>query len=166
MMRILVAGVGNRLMGDDGFGPRVVELLSSRPLPEGVEVRDIGTAGLTIATDLEEYDGVIFLDSMEGEGEPGTLRRMRLEVEGGDVEGLARVTLHEVGLEGLLRFAEALGVLPRETYVIGCKPGSVEPRLSLSAEVEEAAHRAVELVLETIEEIKKKRRTLRRSGSP
>ena len=156
MMRILVAGVGNRLMGDDGFGPRVVELLSQRPLPPDVEVRDIGTAGLTIATDLAEYDAAIFLDSIDLEGAPGTLKRMRVEIEdGGEVETLARLTLHEVGLEGLLRFAKALGVLPRMVYIIGCKPRSVEPGIGLSPEVEEAAHRAVEMVLETIGELRK-----------
>jgi hydrogenase maturation protease len=143
-------------MGDDGFGPKVVELLSSMRLPEGVEVRDIGTAGLTIATDLEEYDAAIFLDSMEMEGEPGSLSRLRMKVEGGDVEGLARLTLHEVGLEGLLRFADALGVLPREVYLIGCKPKSVEPGIGLSPEVEEAAHKAVKLVLKTLRELRKR----------
>jgi len=152
-----VAGVGNRLMGDDGFGPRVVELLSQRPLPPDVEVRDIGTAGLTIATDLEEFDAAIFLDSMELEGSPGTLRRMRVEIEDeGEVETLARLTLHEVGLEGLLRFAKALDILPRVVYVIGCKPGSVEPRIGLSPEVEEAAHKAVKMVLETVKELRKR----------
>ncbi len=157
MMRILVAGVGNRLMGDDGFGPRVVELLSQRPLPPDVEVRDIGTAGLTIATDLGEFDAAIFLDSMELEGSPGTLRRMEVEIEDeGEVETLARLTLHEVGLEGLLRFAKALGVLPRVVFIIGCKPCSVEPRIGLSPKVEEAAHRAVELVLETVKELRKR----------
>lgn len=156
-MRILVVGVGNKLMGDDGFGPRVVELLSQRSLPPDIEVRDIGTAGLTIATDLGDFDAAIFLDSMELEGSPGDLRRMRVEIEEeGEAETLARLTLHEVGLEGLLRFAKALGVLPRIVYIIGCKPRSVEPRIGLSPEVEEAAHKAVEMVLETIQELRKR----------
>lgn len=165
MMRILVAGVGNMLMGDDGFGPRVVELLSSKPLPEGVEVRDIGTAGLTIATDLEEYDAAIFLDSMELEGGPGTLRLLKVEVEEGEVELLSRLSLHEVRLEGLLRFAKALGVMPKEVYIIGCKPKDVCPSIGLSPEVEEAAHRAVRLVLEALRELRNSGE-VRRSVSP
>ena len=71
--KILIAGVGNRLMSDDGFGPKVIDLLSSTALPENVDARDIGTAGVTIATDLSEYDLVIFVDSMNTEGEPGQL---------------------------------------------------------------------------------------------
>ena len=150
--RVLVAGVGNRLMGDDGFGPRVIDLLSSTPLPENVELRDIGTAGLTIATDLSDYDLVVFLDSMEMEGEPGRLSRSEVDVE--DIEedagDLARVSLHEVGLEGLLKFSKAIGTLPPRVVLVGCKPKDVGPSLKLSDEVESAAHEAVDMVLETL----------------
>jgi hydrogenase maturation protease len=150
--KILVAGVGNRLMGDDGFGPRVVDLLETAPLPRNVELRDLGTAGLTIATDLGEYALIIFLDSMDIEGEPGRLLQTDVRVEG-DLEGLnelARVTLHEVGLEGLLRFAKAIGTLPHKVKLIGCKPKVVRPSLDLSPEVEEAAKMAVGMVLELL----------------
>ena len=150
--RVLVAGVGNRLMGDDGFGPRVIDLLSSTPLPENVELRDIGTAGLTIATDLSDYDLVVFLDSMEMEGEPGRLSRSEVDVE--DIEedagDLARVSLHEVGLEGLLKFSKAIGTLPPRVVLVGCKPKDVGPSLKLSDEVESAAYEAVDMVLETL----------------
>ena len=151
--RTLVAGVGNRLMGDDGFGPRVIDLLSAIPLPENVEVRDIGTAGLTIATDLIEYDMVIFLDSMKMEGEPGRLSRVEIDVEDvhEDVGELARVSLHEVGLEGLLKFSKAIGVLPARVVLVGCRPKDLGPGLKLSDEVERAAHEAVETVLEILD---------------
>ena len=62
MKKVLVAGVGNRLMGDDGFGPRVIDVLSNYSIPDHVELRDVGTAGITIATDLSDYDEIIFLD--------------------------------------------------------------------------------------------------------
>ena len=147
--RILIAGVGSRLRGDDGFGPRVIDLLSARPLLENVELRDIGTADITIATDLSEYDVVIFLDSMEMEGEPGLLRR----VEVGDIDDageLARATLHEVGLEGLLKFSKAIGALPPRVVLVGCKPKDLGPSLKLSDEVERTAHEAVDMVLEIL----------------
>lgn len=150
--RILVAGVGNRLMGDDGFGPHVIDLLSERSFPENVELRDIGTAGLTIATDLNEYDVVIFLDSMDMEGEPGRLCRTKIQVgeDLDDTAELARLTLHEVGLEGLLRFSKAIGCLPREVILIGCKPKILEMGIGLSTEVGEAADRAVDMVLDIL----------------
>ena len=153
--RILVAGIGNRLIADDGFGPRVVDLLSERKLPDYVEVRDFGTAGMTIATDLADYDAVIFIDSADHGGDPGSLSRSRLVVEAGveDVAELARLTLHEAGLEGLLRFSKSIGTLPPEVFFIGCKPKTLAPSLELSPEVEAALERAVAIVDEILEKI-------------
>ena len=153
--RILVAGIGNRLIADDGFGPRVVDLLSERELPDVVEVRDFGTAGMTIATDLSDYDSVIFVDSMDHDGEPGSLTKSRLVVEGGveDVAELARLTLHEAGLEGLLRFSKSIGTLPDDVFFVGCKPKTLGPSLELSPEVEAALERAVAIVDEILEKI-------------
>lgn len=150
--RILVAGIGNRLMGDDGFGPRVVDLLSTFDVPKGVDLRDFGTAGLTIATDLDEYDLAIFLDSADVEGEPGVIFKTEVVVEGGldDMAEISRFSLHEVGLDGLLRFSKAIGTLPSKVILIGCKPKVVEPSLELSFEVEEATHRAAEMVLDAL----------------
>ncbi len=152
--KILIAGVGNRLMGDDGFGPRVIDLLSSAPLPENVEARDIGTAGLTIATDLDEYDLVVFVDSVNLEGKPGQLYKsgIMVEEEEGDAAELSRFTLHEVGLEGLLKFAKAIGALPPRVILIGCKPKALGPSLKLSPEVEDALHRAADMALASVEE--------------
>ena len=152
--KILIAGVGNRLMGDDGFGPRVIDLLSSTPLPENVEARDIGTAGLTIATDLIEYDLVVFVDSVNIEGEPGQLHKSGILVEEGgwDAAELSRFTLHEVGLEGLLKFAKAIGALPPRVILIGCKPKALGPSLELSPEVEDTLQRAADMALATVED--------------
>jgi len=153
--RILVAGVGNRLIGDDGFGPRVVDLLSDRNLPDNVDVRDFGTAGMTIATDLADYDAIIFVDSMDHDGEPGTLNKSRLVVEEGDedIAELARLTLHEAGLEGLLRFSKVIGTLPDDIFLIGCKPKTLEPSLELSSEVEATLEKAVAIVDDILEKI-------------
>ena len=146
--KILIAGVGNRLMSDDGFGPKVIDLLSSTALPENVEARDIGTAGVTIATDLSDYDLVIFVDSMNTEGEPGQLHKSEImvQVDTEDVAELSRLTLHEVGLEGLIKFSKAIGSLPRKVMLIGCKPKNISPGLELSPVVEEATYKAVKMV--------------------
>ena len=152
-IRILVAGVGNRLMGDDGFGPRVIDLLQSTHLQGNVELRDLGTAGLSVATDLDEFDLAVFLDSVNMDGEPGKLLQTEVSVNE-DLENVSeftRVTLHEIGLEGLLRIANALGTLPRRVILVGCKPKALGPIVGLSPEVEEAAHKAVKMVLEIVE---------------
>ena len=157
--RILVAGIGNRLIADDGFGPRVIDLLSQSDLSPIVDARDFGTAGMTIATDLADFDAVIFIDSMDHEGEPGSLYKSRLVVDEdpGDVTELARLTLHEAGLEGLLRFSRAIGTLPQDIYLVGCKPKTLEPSLELSTEVEAALEKALTIVEEILEKILEKK---------
>ncbi len=110
---------------------------------------------MTIATDLADYDAVIFIDSMDHEGEPGSLYKSRLEVQDGDsdVTELARLTLHEAGLEGLLRFSHAIGTLPKDIYLVGCKPKTIEPSLDLSVVVEAALEKALIIVEEILEKI-------------
>jgi hydrogenase maturation protease len=155
--RILVAGIGNRLMGDDGFGPRVIDNLESMDLPDYVEVLDVGTAGITIATELSDYNFVIFLDTMNMEGDFGKIYESRLEVKEGidDVSDIAKTTLHEVGPEGLLRFSKTIGTLPPKVVLIGCKPKNVTVSLDLSPEVEESTFIAANMVLNLIEKEKK-----------
>lgn len=150
--KVLVAGIGNRLIGNDGFALLVVDLLDSVELPENVDLKDLGTAGLTVATDLGEYDLVIFIDSMEMEGEAGRLHKAEVAVEEDleDVSELAKVILHEVGLEGLLRFAKAIGTLSQRVVLIGCKPKVMAPSLDLSLEVEKATRRTVDMIMDVL----------------
>jgi hydrogenase maturation protease len=92
------------------------------------------------------------LDSADVEGGPGKIFKTEVMVEG-ELENMAeisRLTLHEIGLEGLLRFSKAIGTLPLKAILIGCRPKVVEPSLELSAEVEEATQRAAEMVLDTL----------------
>jgi hydrogenase maturation protease len=151
--RILVAGIGNLLMGDDAFGPMVIKALEKEEFPENIELRDMGTAGITVATDLEGYDTVIFIDSMDMEGEPGTLRQIQVDVEKitpTEARELSKLTLHEVGLEGLLKFSKAIGSLPPIVYIIGCKPESLGASYKLSQRVHEAVPEAVKRVIKLL----------------
>ena len=72
-MRVFIAGIGNKYMGDDGFGPKVVEELLSEEIPSGVEVRDVGLCGITLAPELADYDMVIFVDAVNMDSKPGTI---------------------------------------------------------------------------------------------
>lgn len=141
-------------MGDDGFGPRVIDLLSTCSLPDDVMLWDFGTAGLTIASELSDYGFIIFLDVTESGGEPGTLYKRKItvdEISIEDVTDLVTLSLHEVGLEGLLKLAKALEILPPRIILLGCEPKSLEPSLELSREVEAAARKAVSLVMEILQ---------------
>ena len=91
------------------------------------------------------------------EGEPGRLQKSKLVVEEdvGDIAELSRFTLHEVGLEGLLKFAKAIGVLPPRVVLIGCKPKNLSPTLELSPEVGDALDTAAEMSISTVEDFLK-----------
>ena len=150
--KTIIAGIGNRLLSDDGFGPRVIDLLNQLTLPSHIDTRDMGTAGLTIASDLSEYQRVIFLDAMEMEGDSGRIVKNKLSVKNStdEIIELSRMTLHAAKLEGLLKFAKAVDTLPDKVYLVGCNPKSTEVGIELSREVEEATHKAVEKIMELI----------------
>ena len=74
MKRILVAGIGNAWLADDGFGGEVAKRLSERELPEGAVVLDFGTGGLDLAYEvMRGYDALVLVDISRQGGEPGTL---------------------------------------------------------------------------------------------
>lgn len=150
--RILIAGIGNKIMRDDGFGPRVIELLSSIELPGNVDLKDYGTSGIYAAFDLSDYDIAIFIDSMNIEGRSGELKVVEIGREKilGDDLRIAEFSLHEAGLEALLKLSKALGTLPSRLILVGCIPKEISLSLELSEEVEQAAHDAVKIILDMI----------------
>jgi hydrogenase maturation protease len=152
LRKILIVGVGNVLMSDDGFGPRVVEILSNKILPDNVELRNFGTSSLFLASELTKYKLVIFVDTLEIEGTPGELYRLDLEQEDMkmDVPSQHRLSIHDLGLDDLLRLSNVIGSLPKKMIVIGCKPVNSNLGSCLSVEVERAAEKAVKMILEIL----------------
>ncbi|MBB2910945.1 hydrogenase maturation protease [Streptosporangium becharense] len=107
-MRILVAGVGNVFLGDDGFGVAVAGRLADAKLPAGVAVRDFGIRGIHLAYELTGggYDTVILVDAVSRGGPPGTL--YVIEPSPGDRPG-SFVDAHSMTPEAVLALADALG---------------------------------------------------------
>ena len=159
---ILVAGVGNAWLRDDGFGGEVVRRLEQRELPAGVTVMDAGTGGLDLAYEvMRGYDALVILDVSQQDGEPGTLYVMEPEEDTvrGRIEDGERINPHAMDPRTVLRFVKSIGAWPGRVIVIACEPAQVqEMGWGLSDRVSDAVDRAVELVLETIAEL--------RSGAP
>jgi hydrogenase maturation protease len=156
--RILVAGIGNSWMKDDGFGGEVAKRLGERELPEEAAVFDFGTGGLDLAYEvMRGYDALILVDVSRQGGEPGTLYVMEAEeddVEAGIEDGQV-LNPHAMDPQTVLRFVKTLGAWPGKVVVIACEPAVVEEMgLGLSDEVSGAVDRAVELVMGTIEELR------------
>jgi hydrogenase maturation protease len=157
--QILIAGIGNAFFRDDGFGSAVVKALERRELPAGVTVADFGTGGLDLAYEvMRGYDALLLVDVSRQGGEPGTLYVMECaedDVPGGIEDG-ELVDPHGMDPETVLRFVRAVGGWPGRVIVIACEPADVEEMgLGLSGEVTAAVEDAVELVVSTIDEVRR-----------
>jgi hydrogenase maturation protease len=156
--QILVAGIGNAWMRDDGFGSEVVKLLSQRELPAGVSVVDFGTGGLDLAYEvMRGYDGLVLVDiSRQGE-RPGTLYVMEADPDDvdGSIEDGQALDPHGMDPETVLRFVKYVGGWPGRVVVVACEPDVVEDfGVGLSEAVSGAVARAAEVVLQTVSELR------------
>ena len=156
--QILVAGIGNAWLGDDGFGGEVVKRLEARELPAGVTVADFGIGGLDLAYEvMRGYDGLVLIDVSRQGGEPGTLYVMEPDEEdiAAGIEDGELLDPHGMDPQTVLRFVRAVGGWPGRIVVIACEPAEVEEMgIGLSAGVSAAVERAAELVAATIEELR------------
>jgi hydrogenase maturation protease len=155
--KILVAGIGNAWMGDDGFGAEVVKRLGEVELPRGVAVMDFGTGGLNLAYEvMRGYDALLILDISEQGGTPGTLYVIEADVDSVEagIEDGDTLNPHGMDPKTMLRFVKSIGAWPGKVVVIACEPQTVaEIGFKLSESVAGALEPAVKLVLETISEL-------------
>lgn len=144
-MTVLVAGVGNLFLGDDGFGPEVARMLTGVRLPDDVTVVDYGIRGMHLAYDLlNGYDALVVVDALPRQGQPGDI--VVLEVGPEDI-GTGDFDAHGMSPTDMLASLGQLGgELPR-TFVVGCEPGDTDERIGLSPPVANAVGRAVDTVL-------------------
>lgn len=134
--RILVAGFGNVLRGDDGFGVEVVRRLQDGGTPHGTVCLEVGTGGVALVQELmTPCDRLVIVDAMSRGGKPGDLYVLRV-----DGVGPARsVDMHMAVPARVLELATSMGTLPREVFMIGCEPAVIDDlTMELSDAVEDA----------------------------
>lgn len=145
-MNVVVLGVGNVLMSDEGVGSRAAELVRAR-VPPGVRVLSPGAIGPETVADLEGVTHLLVLDCIDSGREPGTIVRL-------DVADLPPLTfgmsLHEFGVKDLVVLLQQQGSAP-ESVVLGVQPAKLAPGLELSPEVEAALPALVEAALGVLE---------------
>ena len=147
MTHILIAGIGNIFLGDDGFGVEVAHRLLARPVPAGATVIDAGIRGMDLAFRLlDPVDLLVLIDAVDATaqtGGPGTLYVIEPEVDAmnqGDASG------HGMNLPGVFALVRAMGgTLPR-MLLVGCKPASLDEQLGLSPLVEAAIEPALGII--------------------
>ena len=149
-MSILVLGLGNTIMTDDGFGVKVVTTLSSRYQFQGpVQLLDGGTLGLDLLPYLEEIESLLIVDALDMRDEPGKIFR----IEGDEVPRAfaSKLSVHQMGLQDLLAVAELQGHVPRDLVVWGVQPECIEMSTELTATVAAAVEPVVAKVLEELQ---------------
>ena len=141
-LRVLVAGIGNVFLGDDGFGCALARRVSF----DGVDVADFGIRGMDLAYALADYDVVVFLDATPRGEAPGTLYLIEPDLDGLPLD----VDAHAMHPVSVLALAKTLGgELPR-TLVLGCEPAGVEEFTDLSEPVQAALEPAAKLLEEVL----------------
>src|ERR1700691_1812304 len=154
--RVMIAGVGNMFMKDDGFGSAVIKKMMLKRFPEGVELRDFRTFCLKLAYDLMNgYDALVLVDvSMRGE-KPGTL--YVIEPDENEISGdlqASPIDPHGGDPSTVLRFVKAIGSWPGFVLIVAREPESLDDfEMGLSKPVTESVDKAIELVDEIIERI-------------
>jgi len=152
--RVVVLGVGNELLKDEGVGVHVARALSREPLASLVEIIEGGTA-LDALPGGRPIKKLVVVDAVCGGGEPGSIYRFtpdEVELEAGQV-----TSLHELGLLDGLRMSEVAGIKPEETVIIGVEPKDVGWGMGLSAELEGRLPEVVRIVLEEVGKTAEKR---------
>jgi hydrogenase maturation protease len=156
--RVLVAGVGNVFLRDDGFGVAVVERLATRPVPDGVHVVDYGIRGTHLAYDLlDGCDVLLLIDAVPMGAAPGTLAVVEPDRPAPGARQ-AVVDAHGMTPDAVLGLVARLGGSVERVLVVGCEPADVSLGTGLSAPVAAMVEPAVETVLALLAELCGERR--------
>ncbi len=147
--RILVAGIGNIFLGDDGFGSEVIRNAEIPQDDRSVRVTDYGISGMHLAYDLlEEWDTLVLVDAVPSRGSPGTLHIFQADHESDSAA--TGFDGHSMDPAAVFASLRALGGNPPYTVVVGCEAGSVEEGIGLTEPVAKAVPRAARAVEEIV----------------
>ena len=150
--KVLIAGIGNIFLGDDGFGVEVATRLADQAFPPGIRVTDFGIRALDLAYALMDgYETTILVDAYPGEGQPGTLFVIEPDLkELNSSDGQQGfVEPHAMNPVNVLRVAASMGGQFKRVLLVGCVPftlGPEEGQMGLSEPVTVAVVEAVKLV--------------------
>lgn len=150
--RIVIVGIGNILLSDEGIGVYVINELKNLQLPANVEVHDCGTGGLSILNVLDKAEKAVIIDAVKGGGSPGSIYSFTLDEILTEDRRLKMTSLHDLDLTTALKIAELTHIykLPREIVVIGVEPASIEMGMELSPQIRRTIPKIIDLVLKEI----------------
>jgi len=151
--KIGIAGIGNYILGDEGFGVHVVHYLQNNyEFPENVEIQDIGTAGIYMAPFLEECDPIFVIDVVDIEGEPGSFHFFGIDdVKAGNFQ--MRMSPHQLGLLEILEVCKLRDAAPERVEFFTVIPKVLEESIELSEEVDGRKVEVAEMILDRLKDL-------------
>lgn len=156
-MNVLVAGIGNIFLGDDGFGVAVAQRLATRPVPAGVRVADFGIRGVHLAYELlDGVDALVLVDALPTGEEPGTITVLEPDPDAGDKDldtDAPVIEAHSMTPGVVLGMVRNLGGRVGRVLVVGCEPADVDEGIGLSPPVAAAVDHAVAVVDRVLAEL-------------
>ncbi len=150
--KVLILGVGNVLLRDEGFGVHFINALKERPFPANVELLEAGTVSHQLIPLFHEISHLIVIDVVEAGDAPGSV--FRFTPQDMKFPSEQKVSLHQISLIDVLRMAELTGAAPK-TVILGVQPKDVATwSMELSDELKAVIPRVTDLVLEELRKIK------------
>jgi len=154
--RVLILGIGNILLKDEGIGVHVAHELQKYALPSNVEIIDGGTAGLDILLSQEGLYKLVVIDAIRAGNKPGTIYKTKSlapQFIAGFSAGQSQVSLHQFSLVDALTAAEKMNCAPDEIVIIGIEPSEINLGLELSEPAKQSIPEVIEQVLEEIQDV-------------
>lgn len=150
MSKILVLGLGNLVLKDEGVGIHAVQRMQQRKLPEGIDILDGGTGGIFMIGILQQYDHVIMIDATLDANPPGTVRRLKPKYS---TDYPRLMSAHEIGLKDMIDAMIVQDHIPDIDLVIVSARDVQEIGMELSSPVEKALPEIIDTVNEIIQEL-------------
>ncbi len=142
--KVLIVGVGNLLLQDEGIGVRVIQALRDKELPPHIDLLDMGTSTMNLAFYLDGVKKLVIVDALKAGQKPGTIYRCRPEDLVAHKEG--PISLHDIGVVEALSMSEKMGRSP-DVVIIGVEPKTIDWGMDLTDELKQQIPNIIEIVL-------------------
>ena len=148
--KVLILGIGNYLMGDEGIGVQIANILSKEELPKGVDVLDGGTGGFHLLEYFEQYPNVILIDATLDQNTPGTIRLIKPKFAKDFPQAMST---HDIGLKDMVSALQLLGTMPNIDLFVVSIESIQQQGIELTVEVQEIVPQLMQQVKERMVEL-------------
>ena len=146
---ILILGVGNLLLSDEGVGVHVAQRMMHMELPPEVDVVEGGTDGFGLVNVILEADRMILIDAVKGGGQPGSIYRFDID-DCPPYPDLFKTSVHQISILEVINLSSLIGSTP-QTTIIGIEPHCLDMGMELSPQIEAKVPKIIQMVQEEVE---------------